>query len=34
MNYEALFPTKPQTSRSNDRGTVADKQINLVYFFG
>lgn len=34
MNYEALFPTKPQTSWSNDRGTVVDKEINLVYFFG
>lgn len=34
MNYEALFPTKPHTSWSNDRGTVVDKEINLVYFFG
>lgn len=34
MNYEALFPTKPQTSWINDRGTVVDKEINLVYFFG
>lgn len=34
MNYEALFPTKPQTSWSNDTGTVVHKEINLVYFFG